>query len=142
MVKTGEGRYMPRRAFFYTQANNTLSERAHTTPILTAHATPSNGAIGRKKRESLLLLQSEAGNERTSKTDMAGGGKRRPNHNNKNRNNQNDKRNAKTDSGGGCRRRSKSIRDSLFFEGGLLEDWSPIHSGPSANSFSIQFFFL
>ncbi|KAJ6355203.1 hypothetical protein OIU77_005735 [Salix suchowensis] len=61
----------------------------------------------------------------------------RPNHNNKNRNNQNDKRNAKTDSGGGGgssgRRRSKSIRDSLFIEGGLLEDWSPIHSGRSGN---------
>ncbi|KAJ6296218.1 hypothetical protein OIU78_024122 [Salix suchowensis] len=68
---------------------------------------------------------------------MAGGGKRKPNHNNKNRNNQNDKRNAKTDSGGGGgssgRRRSKSIRDSLFIEGGLLEDWSPIHSGRSGN---------
>ncbi|KAF9662801.1 hypothetical protein SADUNF_Sadunf18G0092100 [Salix dunnii] len=67
---------------------------------------------------------------------MAGGGKRRPNHNNKNRNNQNDKRNAKTDSGGGGssgRRRLKSIRDSLFIEGGLLEDWSPIHSGRSGN---------
>jgi len=72
---------------------------------------------------------------------MAGGGKRRPNHSNENRNNQNNNRNAKTDGGGGgsSRRRSKSIRNSLFIEGGLLEDWSPSHSGPSANSFTFFF---
>ncbi|XP_011017950.1 PREDICTED: uncharacterized protein LOC105121122 [Populus euphratica] len=66
---------------------------------------------------------------------MAGGGKRRPNHSNENRNNQNNNRNAKTDSGGGgsSRRRSKSTRNSLFIDGGLLEDWSPIHSGRSVN---------
>ncbi|CAK7338516.1 unnamed protein product [Dovyalis caffra] len=66
---------------------------------------------------------------------MAGRGRRRPNHNNKNRKNKNDNRNTKSDSGGGSssRRRSKSIRNSLFVEGGVLADWPPNQSGRSAN---------
>ncbi|KAL3586474.1 hypothetical protein D5086_013341 [Populus alba] len=66
---------------------------------------------------------------------MAGGGKRRPNHNNKNRNKKIDKRNIRKDSGASSRsrRRSKELRNSLFVEGGVLADWSPVHSGRSSN---------
>ncbi|KAJ6923739.1 hypothetical protein NC652_017150 [Populus alba x Populus x berolinensis] len=66
---------------------------------------------------------------------MAGGGKRRPNHNNKNRNKKIDNRNIRKDSWASSRsrRRSKELRNSLFVEGGVLADWSPVHSGRSSN---------
>ncbi|KAJ6994169.1 hypothetical protein NC653_017098 [Populus alba x Populus x berolinensis] len=71
---------------------------------------------------------------------MAGGGKRRPNHNNKNRNKRIDNRNIRKDSGASSRsrRRSKELRNSLFVEGGVLADWSPVHSGRSSNVKSIS----
>jgi hypothetical protein len=95
------------------------------------------------KKSVLVLLSARQQREKIETAAMAGGGKRRSNHNNKNRNKKIDNRNIRKDSGASSRsrRRSKELRNSLFVEGGVLADWSPIHSGPLTLSL-YSFFFL
>ncbi|XP_011033482.1 PREDICTED: uncharacterized protein LOC105131955 [Populus euphratica] len=87
------------------------------------------------KKGVLVLQSARQQREKIETAAMAGGGKRRSNHNNKNRNKKIDNRNIRKDSGASSRsrRRSKELRNSLFVEGGVLADWSPIHSGRSSN---------
>jgi len=101
------------------------------------HNTDCNGpdqtTLCNGVKKCVLVLQSARQQRKKIETAaMAGGGKRRSNHNHKTRNKKFDNRNIRKDSGASSRsrRRSKELRNSLFVEGGVLADWSPIHSGP------------